>query len=193
MYKQCRTEQSASRQRILEQGLMEAMSVRHYGEITVSDLCTQLEIPRKSFYRYFSSKEGALHALIDHSLMDFEGFVGPAYLSEKRTIRQDMERVFAYWKSQKLLLDVLERSQLSGVLIQRAINFSLSESALPRRFLPMDEREIQEVVTTFAVCGLMSMVVQWHNEGYPQSVQHMAQVAVRLVSQPLFPNVERFY
>lgn len=193
MYKQCRTEQSASRQRILEQGLMEAMAVRHYDEISVSDLCTQLEIPRKSFYRYFSSKEGALHALLDHSLMDFEGFVGSEYLREKRSIQQDMERVFAYWKSNKLLLDVLERSQLSGVLIQRAITFSLSESALPRRFLPLDERKTQEVVTSFAVCGLMSMVIQWHNQGYPESVQQMAQMAVRLVSQPLFPDVEHFY
>lgn len=193
MYKQCRTEQSANRQRALEQGLLEAMSQRHYEEISVSDLCTQLEIPRKSFYRYFSSKEGALHALLDHSLMDFEGYTTPDFAGERRTVQQDMERVFSYWKLQKPLLDALERSNLSGVLIQRAISHALSETALPRRFLPWDEKTTQEHVTTFAVCGLMSMVVQWHHEGYPESIQQMGQIAVRLVSQPLFPHVERFY
>lgn len=193
MYKQCRTEQSASRQRSLEQGLLDAMSQQHYEEISVSDLCSQLQIPRKSFYRYFSSKEGALHALLDHSLMDFEAFSAPNFAKEKRTVQQDMEQVFSYWKHQKPLLDALARSNLSGVLIQRAISHALSETALPRRFLPMDEKNTQEHVTTFAVCGLMSMVVQWHHEGYPESVQQMAQIAVRLVSQPLFPNVEWFY
>ena len=74
MYKQCRTEQSAARQRALEQGLMETMMNCHYDEITVSDLCEYMQIPRKSFYRYFSNKEGALHALIDHALMDFDSF-----------------------------------------------------------------------------------------------------------------------
>ena len=43
-------------------------------EISVSDLCDRLNIPRKSFYRYFSSKDGALFALLDHTLMEFETF-----------------------------------------------------------------------------------------------------------------------
>lgn len=38
---------------------------------TIMELCSWLDIPRKAFYRYFSSKEGALYALIDHTLMDF--------------------------------------------------------------------------------------------------------------------------
>ena len=74
MYKLCKTEQSAQRQRELERGLLNAMSTHQYEEISVSDLCDQMEIPRKSFYRYFSSKDGALHALIDHTLLEFESF-----------------------------------------------------------------------------------------------------------------------
>lgn len=41
------------------------MKYKQFEEISVSDLCDRLHIPRKSFYRYFSSKEGALHALLD--------------------------------------------------------------------------------------------------------------------------------
>ena len=72
MYKACKTEQSAARQRELEQGLLAAMISHPFDEISISDLCTQIGIPRKSFYRYFSSKEGALHALLDHTLMEME-------------------------------------------------------------------------------------------------------------------------
>lgn len=193
MYKQCRTEQSATRQRLLEQGLLEAMSQQHYDEISVSELCDRLEIPRKSFYRYFSSKDGALHALIDHALLEFESFAMPELAGDKRTVLRDMERVFAYWQHRRKLLDALARSSMSGVLIERAINHAIAETTLPKRFLPQEERWAQEHITSFTVCGLMSMVVQWHHEGYPQSVQQMAQLAVRLVSQPLFPKLASFY
>lgn len=189
MYKQCRTEQSANRQRFLEQGLLEAMSQKHYDEITVSDLCARLEIPRKSFYRYFSSKEGALHALIDHALLDFEGFPTPELTGDAELGLQDMERVFSYWRNQSKLLDALEHSGFNGVLIERAINHALSEGILPQRYLSGEEKLIEQQATTFAVCGLMSMVVQWHNDGFPQSVHQMAQIALRLVTQPLFPNL----
>ena len=74
MYKLCKTEQSAARQRQLEQGLLQAMQTQRYEDISISDLCDRMGIPRKSFYRYFSGKEGALAALIDHTLMEFEQF-----------------------------------------------------------------------------------------------------------------------
>ena len=71
MYKQCKTEQSARRQRQLELGLMQAMLTKRYEDLSVSDLCDQMEVPRKSFYRYFSSKDGCLYALLDHTMMEF--------------------------------------------------------------------------------------------------------------------------
>ena len=67
----CFVQQSICRQRELEQGVLRIMTEQRYEDITVIDLCNGLNIPRKAFYRYFSSKEGALFALIDHTLMDF--------------------------------------------------------------------------------------------------------------------------
>ena len=71
MYRFCKTEQSFQRQRELEQGLLSMMEHKRFEEISVSDLCDRMGIPRKSFYRYFSSKDGALYALIDHTLAYF--------------------------------------------------------------------------------------------------------------------------
>ncbi len=193
MYKLCKTEQSAARQRDVEEGLLAAMGVQQYEDISVSDLCSQIGIPRKSFYRYFSSKDGALHALLDHTMMEFESFTGPYIDGKARSLQRDLERFFMFWYEQKRLLDALQRSNLSGVLIERAIAQSITESTLPKRFLPGDEREMQEQVTMFSVCGLMSMILQWHYAGYRRTAKQMAQVAVRLVTCPLFPDVERFF
>lgn len=188
MYKLCKTEQSALRQRQLEEGLLRIMGSTSYDEITISDLCQQLEIPRKSFYRYFTSKDGALYALIDHTLMEFESFGYPSKPGEKRSLQRDLEKFFLFWKKHSSLLDALQRSGLSGVLIERAINYSLSDVVFPGKFLPDESRWMQEHVVMFSVCGLMSMTLQWHRDGYQQEITDMARVAVRTLTCPLFSN-----
>ena len=188
MYKLCKTEQSATRQRQLEAGLLEAMKQRRYEDISISDLCQQMQIPRKSFYRYFSSKDGALHAMIDHILMEFEGISVMTGKGINRTMSEDMEDFFAHWIQHKDLLDVLEKSNLSGILIERAIFHAVQEKIVPSVFFPEDSAEMQNYITTFGVCGLMSMVVTWHHQGFRKSAQEMSIIAARALGKPLFPN-----
>lgn len=187
MYKLCKTEQSAQRQRQLEDGLLAAMQNMRYEDISISDLCQQLGIPRKSFYRYFTNKEGALYGLLDHNLMEFESFREPYQPGEPRSLQRDLERFFLFWMRRKPLLDALIRSNLHGVLAERAIGYAISAVAFPGRFLPGEDRETQNQVVTFGICGLITMMLQWHMGGYRESVQDMASVAARLLTQPLFP------
>ena len=190
MYKLCKTEQSAARQRQLEQGLLEAMLVKRYDEISISDLCDRLDIPRKSFYRYFTGKDGALRALIDHTLMEYEAYTIQYRKGKTRTIYLDLESFFQFWVQHKQLLDALSYSGISAMLVGRAVEFALTDDALPTRFLPRDNRNMQQHITMFGVCGLMSMVLNWHDSGYEQPSSEMARIAVRMISQPLFPGVE---
>lgn len=190
MYKLCKTEQSAARQHELEAGLLAAMNTRRFEEISVSDLCDQLGVPRKSFYRYFSSKDGALQALLDHTLMEYESSPVLTAPGERRTAQKELERFFQFWLQKKSFLDVLQRSNLTSLLIQRAIVYTLSGAPLPQRLLPKDAKEVQEQIATFIICGLMSLMLSWYEAGYPQPPQYMARLAARLVSQPLFPNVD---
>lgn len=192
MYKICKTAQSAQRQRELENGLLEAMKTERYEEISISELCSRLGIPRKTFYRYFDSKDGALYGLIDHTLLEYEGFNFGYLASGKRTLQSELDQFFLFWIEKKSLLDVLHGSGLSGILIERAINFALTDTVMPRRFLPEDTEEMQKHITMFGVCGLLSMVLSWHEGGYSESTSDMARIAVRLLGTPLFPDAERF-
>ena len=184
MYKDCKTEQSAIRQRQLEQGLLQAMLAKRYEEISVSDLCDQLEIPRKSFYRYFSSKDGALFALLDHTMMDFYHFPFHNLTSVQGTALGDLERYFLFWSSQKPLLEALARSQLSGLLVERATSLAVSERLMPRRIQGW-AANIQRAAMSFAICGLTSMVLQWHAEGYLLTPTQMANIATEMLTKPL--------
>ena len=190
MYKVCKTEQSAARQRELEEGLLALMLIRHYDEISVSDLCIQMNIPRKSFYRYFSGKEGALHALIDHTLLEFEGFQIPEKTLENHNYPIDLERFFRFWLLQKPLLDALERSGISGMLVTRTIDHALADMGIQKRDLLQGDQLIRHHATMFGVCGLMSMVLDWHHSSYEMSARQMSQIAAQLLTRPLFENAD---
>lgn len=183
MYKLCKTERSAMRQRQQELALMEAMLTRHYDEISVSDLCERMQVPRKSFYRYFSGKDGALHGLIDHTLLEFEWNLDVESQNGSKG-RVQLERFFRFWEQHRPLLDALERSGMGGVLIERAIRQAVAESSQYAYHSQMDQVQL-ESTAMFGVCGLMSMVLQWHHEKSHLSVEQMADIAVRIMSAPL--------
>ena len=183
MYKLCKNDKSQQRQRELEQGLLRAMLHRQYEDISVSDLCEHMQIPRKSFYRYFSSKDGALYALIDHTLADF--FQMP--LNEKKTRGTaigDLDLYFLFWYEHKTLLDALQRSSISGILVERATNFALKEGHLPRQFKRFSP-EVRGIAMAFSVCGLMSMILQWHRQGFLISPDEMTRLVMDLLTTPL--------
>ena len=189
MYKACKTEQSAARQRELEQGLLAAMISHPFDEISISDLCTQIGIPRKSFYRYFSNKEGALHALLDHTLMEMETVYLTAEGDNSVPFTKELERFFQDWKDKKPLLDALNRSGLSNLLIERAVELAVSSNiGTTNRLLFREGNQQKGHATAFLICGLMSTVLQWHHSGYQESPAQMAQIAFRLLTQPLIPE-----
>lgn len=187
MYKYCKTEQSFHRQRELEKGLLAMMEHQRFEEISVSDLCDRMGIPRKSFYRYFSSKEGALYALMDHTLMEFydtgsiEGLRGGTPVG-------DLERLFSFWKEHRDLLEAIMRSDLFGMLVNRALMLAKQEKLMPG-YVREWEDTLKDVAMSFAVCGLLSMVFQWHREDYRIPTEQMAKAAVTMLSRPLVPTL----
>ena len=187
MYKFCKTEQSMQRQRELERGLLEMMEHQRFEEISVSDLCERLSIPRKSFYRYFSSKDGALYALLDHTLMEFYD-TGALQGLRGGTPTGDLERFFLFWKTHRKLLEAVQRSNLNGILVERAVSLAKLEELMPG-YVQDWEDTMKDVAMSFVVCGLMSMVIQWHKESYQIPTEQMAKAAVTMLSRPLIPTI----
>lgn len=106
MYKRCTTERAAQQQRRIEECLLNEMHKRDYRDITVSSLCEQAELSRKTFYRLFGSKDDVLQALIDHTLMDYAKFrLTPEQIHPGAPA--ELQRFFCYWIANESLLDAL--------------------------------------------------------------------------------------
>jgi len=176
MYKICHTEESTRRQRMLEQGLLEAMGHHPYKKITLMELCRQLDVPRKTFYRYFPTKEDCLLALIDHALADCNDVALTGWTGGETLDRQAQLRFFRYWAENRALLDALQNNSLQHILLERTtvIVDRMKENAPPRSFAV-------EQVEYFIAHGLMTTVLRWHQYGFQSTPEEMAAVFEELL------------
>ena len=188
MFKLCKTEQSAARQREIELEFQKMLLEMPFDEVSISALCERMNMSRKAFYRYFDDKDSLMQGLVQHTLLEFVDF-GSRYTEggAPRTLHGDLEQFFIFWEQRRAFLDALERSKFTGLLLEASLSFSVSDMINPRKFLPGDTDWMRTQVFFFAICGLMSSMLEWYRRGFAESTREMASVAVRMLSQPLFP------
>ena len=179
MYKQCATEESAQRQRQLEQCLLELMLLTDFAHITISDICDRAGISRKSFYRYFGSKDDCLNALIDHAVIDGASYYLPNH-TDRTAAWLSAERFFRYWKEQAPLMDALTKNDLSTQLVHRMILYiSQEEHDLGVLFHPRPDDTRERIL--FFSAGVMTLVLDWHASGYRKSILQMSKILTDLI------------
>ena len=179
MYKHCTTEESAQRQRQLEQCLLKLMGDLPLSQITISDICSQAGISRKSFYRYFDSKEGCLHALLDHAIMDGTTYYMPNSSSDNLNL-SFFCRVFEYWKMQEPLLDALERNGQSLQILQRMVRYIQVEEPDYARYMGVSAQDVMEHIV-YNVSGVMGLILTWHHEGFQKTPEQMGAILYGLM------------
>lgn len=182
MYKHCATEESARRQREFEQCLLDLMQTVPYSQITIGDICEHMNLSRKSFYRYFSSKDGCLYALIDHSIMDFVSIYMP---SDAALQREMFEQYFVYWKKLSPLLEALCKNQLATCLSERTIRCVSEEEHELRNLMRAHGRDDSYEQILFVVCGITGILINWHMTGYQKPAAQMAETLERLLARML--------
>jgi len=189
MYKLCKTEQSTKRQREIENCLFEIMKEKRYEEITITELCEKMDMPRKAFYRYFDGKDDTLAALIDHSMSEYAGFTVDRSCETRRSLTSELEEYFRFWYQKRDLLSVLDASGLMGILIDRTINYPVGDRILIAKFLPNDDEVTRDRVFKFAFSGLIYTMINWYRSGFAVSTREMATSACRMLREPLFPTL----
>lgn len=183
MYKVCKTEESAMRQQMLEEHLLRAMLAKPYEKITISSLCQEAGVPRKAFYRYFSTMNDALLALVDHTLAGSNTMTLKGWDGSDRVTREALEYFFTYWLGQKPFLDALTANNFWPLLIERSTAF------INRQKTGTDESPAaadfdKDLPDYFVACGLMTTVLRWYTAGYPGSAKKVAGAVAKLLTEP---------
>ncbi len=187
MYKQCKNERSAKRQRRIEQSFLNLLAQRDYTEISVTEICQVIEIPRKAFYRYFGNKKGALRSLIEHTLTDYQK---DAPIAFPRSLSGELTWFFEFWQQHKQFLDVLCSNGLLNTFLQICTEFSLKDASLYNKFFQDEPEWARPLLFKFAVRGLVTTMLDWHANGFKEDCPTMAAMAARMLTKPLFADLD---
>jgi len=190
MYRRCATEESSARQKQLEDQLFQAMLHKPYNEISVSDLCDQAGISRKSFYRYFGNKDGCLSALLDRVLLGTASYSAAVDFTAGMN-SQELLEIMDYWAKKKPLLDVITRNNLQAKFLERCLQHVIQEERETLRWLGVcDVNEDLETVI-FSVTGFIAVLLEWSRTDFPRTVEEMAEIMTRIWAKPLMSPPER--
>ena len=189
MHRDYITTESAGRRQLLEEQLFQAMLQKPYAEISVSELCEDAGVSRKSFYRYFGNKDGCLNALLDrvflgsgnHSgTIDFSGGMNSPALLE----------VMDYWIGQKPLLDAIVANGLQSHLLERCLEYMIHEERNSLLWLGITDVDQDPEKALFSLTGFFSVLLHWCQTSFPRSTSEMAQIMSHLWTQPLMQQPE---
>lgn len=167
MAKTCVTEKTADRQRWIEKGLLELMLRKPYSRISVTDLCCHLQLPRRSFYRYFNDLDDVLNSLMDHTFQQL------VIVPQEPSV-EDLRRSYEFWLERRDLLNALYH----GGLIEKLFEFTLRYTS----FRTADTAQRDEQL--FIISGFVSLIISWYTDGFQKTPEQMAQFAHKMLYEP---------
>lgn len=171
MYTLCSTEKTADQQRIFEKTFLQMLLESNYDDITISELCRRAGLSRRIFYRLFERKSDVLYALLDHTILEEE-----SYEPDESVGTGDLPRFFAFWKEQKDLLDALLKHKNCNLLTDQAVRYLYREPSPYAHLFGADKGNFQTETMVYYVSGIFSVMLAWHAQGYPHSIDEMAQL-----------------
>lgn len=178
MYSQCVSERSATQQRRFEAAMLELMKDRLFEEISISELCRYSGLSRKTFYRLYEAKADVIYGMIDHALLDAQG-----YVPDETVGPGGLHKFLGYWRSRKELLDMLQKNRISALLPQQAVQHVMREAPEIVRTFGADSEYGREKMI-FYVTALFALVQDWHSRDFDRSIDELSAMMMQLMTTP---------
>ena len=177
------------RQRQIEECLFENLQQRPYPSVSISDLCLQLGISRKSFYNYFPDKDSCFRSLLKRKLHTCY-FHLTMDLPEDASAEEIISAFLVYWKEEKALFDVMMRNNLLYMLIDQYILFIRDDHPSLMPLLDTLQIKADEYVICAFVNVQISLLIRWYMANFSTPMDEMVHTFLRLLYEPLLRKKE---
>ena len=182
MYKSCKTDISAQRQKHIAQCLLDMIAKESYEDVTITDLCQQAGVPRNTFYRYFANKEAVLRYLLEDSLREVLLKVVQTYhTSQEREMIYHIANWLRFYKEQERVWALFD-DKLHGILIGQVV---AHYGSLLDPINKLDFRNQQTKGIIFYAYGMQGILDVWRHFGYEQSEEEVAVQLYNIIRNPI--------
>ena len=172
------------RQRQIEECLFDNLLQRPYPSVSISDLCHQLGISRKSFYNYFPDKDSCFRAIISRKLRNCILSL-TTDLPEDVALEDAIVFYLSFWKDEKNFLDIVVRNNLIFLLSDQCFHFLMEEDETLLPFLNTSRLKADPFVLAGFVNVQITLMLQWYLQNFTTPMEDMIKTYQRLLYQPL--------
>lgn len=172
------------RQKQIEDCLYANLLQRTYTSVSVSDLCHQMEISRKSFYNYFPDKDSCFRSIISRKLRQCSLAI-TANMPDGSSQDDVIATLLNFWKQERAFIDIVVRNNLLLLLIDQTLQFMTHEDRTILEFLNTPQLESDEFILASYVNVHLTMILQWYQKNFEVPVEEMVRKYKRLVYEPL--------
>ena len=172
------------RQRQIEDCLFENLMHTPWQSISVTDICRQVGISRKAYYNYYKDKEDCLCAYIDRVLRNTILETAKS-LPDNASALDAAVALLENWRNQQGFIDVVVQNKLLYFLMNRVIDYVLTEDRALLELLSTDEIPTDTDILSCYTAIQMTLIFQWYQRGFDTPVEEMAKKFLRIVHEPL--------
>lgn len=159
-------------QELICRAVCELMAELPFEEITVTRICQEADVGRKTFYRNFERKEDVVELMVDRLREEYEGELLRIPVAEAAAYH------FHFLNRQLEFLMLLHRAGLISMLVERF-------AAIQPRVMPRwseDERE-NAYRTAVAVAGTEAVVRLWAERGFRETPEELVRLLAFALGQ----------
>ncbi len=164
----------------ITQALIELLEHQSFESIRITDIITQADLTRQTFYRHFKSKEEVIEAYISEL---YQQLFTQIDALTKPTFHEILQAYFAYWLQQRPFLERMMQSgypydpiRCATPYVQKILN------GLPLTHHEGDRHKAY--VESFVAGGLATMKNLWMHQGFQETPEELAQTVAQLLSLP---------
>ena len=172
------------RQKQIEECLFDNLLQRPYPSVSISDMCHQLGISRKSFYNYFPDKDSCFRAIISRKIHTCILRL-TSELPENAAQEEVIAFYLSYWKEEKGLFDIIVRNNLLSLLMDQCIYFLREENQSLLSFLKTPQLNADDFVLAGFVTIQVTLLLQWYLQNFSTPLEEMVRTYERLIYMPL--------
>jgi len=164
------------------EALLKLLEQKQYDKITITEIVSEAQLSRRTFYRNFNSKEDVLNLYIQKLVVQYIRLLKK---EEVLNVYNGARVFFDFWKSHIDFLILMDKNNLLYMILQKYSNYLPTIHKLVKADKKYENDEILEYVLTFSAGGFSNMLIKWVNDGAKKSVDEMASLVSRILNESL--------
>lgn len=156
--------------------LLQLLKSKKYDAISITEICKEANLSRKTFYVHFTQKDDLLSHLSDDLCLGFS----------QTDDRSGYYHFFVFWYHLQDWVEVLIANNLFYPITIQSI-YKYSELLYPKNWNTLlgEHLEKRSLIFEFICAGLTRLVIKWHENGFKESPEEMAALAEFILSGAL--------